>query len=287
MTEANEKTVVALLPGYPQRITLCKAAKRWWEDTFRLAHHAICPISDSLPDPKTEFGLQEQAIEPPDFERRRQYAVSLANDAESRLSKIQAKASSLIGVVTLAVPVFSWWLNSGRERLATASGFAWFAAHVLIVGAVASLALGSWALVRAQRLRSYYGRSLDDLISVYDGKFRPFEWAAELRTLALMAGTADRWADVIAEYFKAGQRFLGLALVLALASGFISYWCPEGRRPPLPVVVSFSEQKVSAATGDVWSSVATTVSVVTAIIGALLSFYFAIRYYRRGLGRNA
>jgi Fe-S cluster assembly iron-binding protein IscA len=139
-----------------------------------------------------------------------------------------------LGFVSLATPVLSWRLLSGRDRLSAAPLPLVWVVYGLIVLAAVSILLCLLALFRSYSVGTYPTQTPDLFVDLEKGELKPHNWAAELRGQAEAWGAVHRWADVVADFFKAGQRFLIIAVAAAATAGTISYLYPQ---PNTPVTV--------------------------------------------------
>jgi Fe-S cluster assembly iron-binding protein IscA len=252
LTEPPRLPVLDHVPGYPERQPLWKAWKRWWRDTWWYLRHTLTPTENYLPPPAKSIAPAAGGEPPTDLKERLAAAKAVVDAAEKRLDTVRGKATSLLGFVSLATPVLSWWLLSGRDRLAAAPLSLVWVVYGLMVLAAVSILLCLLALFRSYSVGTYPTQTPDLFVDLEKGELKPHDWAAELRGQAEAWGAVHRWADVVADFFKAGQRFLIVAVAAAVTAGTISYLYPQPNRPVTVVQRPSGElavQGASAPTG--------------------------------------
>ncbi|MFO0802847.1 MAG: hypothetical protein U0791_06955 [Gemmataceae bacterium] len=147
--------------------------------------------------------------------------------ASGRLDTVRGKATSLLGFVALLTPILSWWLLTGRERVASAPIALAVIVYVLILISAAGLLLCLRALFRSQSVASYRAQTPALFVNLDTAELVTHDWAGELIEQVRVWGDVQRWSDVVTDYFRAGQRFLSISLVTAILAGVVSYLYPQ------------------------------------------------------------
>ena len=119
------------------------------------------------------------------------------------------------------------WILAGRNRLQGASCVAIGAVFVLGIISACSFALTFIALIRSQSVVGFEEESLDLFVDLDSGATKPYDLATAVTTLIRKWGMIQRWADVFADFFRAGQRFLVVSVIFGLAAGLICYFHPD------------------------------------------------------------
>jgi len=188
-----------------------------------------------LPAPAREVVRPRASVKAPkDLKERLAVAKGLVDLAEKRLDTVRSKATSLGGFVAILTPILSWWLLTGRERIGTAPFLLMALVYALIAISATSLAICLRALFRSQSIASYQTLDPSLFINLEKGELRTHDWAGELIGQLAVWGDVQRWADIVADYFRAGQRFLGISLVTAVLAGAVSYIFPQTTHPVTP-----------------------------------------------------
>lgn len=227
MTDPPRVPLLDYIPGYPERRSVRRAMIRWWKETWGWLKHTVAPTEMGLPPPARRVEPPEDATPPADVKERLAAAKGLVDSAEKRLDTVRSKATSLLGFVALLTPILSWWLATGRERIGAAPVPLAVVTYGLMLVAGLSLTLCLRALFRSQAVASYTSLTPALYLDLEKGEFRPHDWAGELVTQLEVWGEVQRWSDVVVDYFRAGQRFLGISLVAAVLAGVISYLYPQ------------------------------------------------------------
>jgi len=284
VTTPQRLPVLDYLPGYPEPLPLRKAWRRWWRETCWFLRHTLTPTETQLPSPARSVAAPAIAEAPPaDLKERLAAAKDLVDSAEARLVTVRTKATNLLGFVALVTPLVSWWLLSGRARLAEAPLPMEILGYGLMIGAALCLALSLLALLRSQGVVSYPCQTPDLFVDFESGSLKPHNWAAELCGQALAWGSIQRWSDVITDFFRAGQRFLMLSLLMAVLAGAISYLYPQPTRPvvlvqrPTGELVMAGETTPIAAPAERWA--AALWNMVWFIVGVSVTIIVARTYY--------
>jgi hypothetical protein len=236
MAMSPREPVLDFIPDYPRNESLRKAWSRWWRETWWFLRHTLTPVEKELPAPVREVTLPDPPLAADALKESLESMRKLVDSAESRAALLRTKASSLLGIVALVTPLVSWWLVSGRDRLAAASPWLALLAYVLMALTAISLALALFAMFRTQRVVTYSSLSLDHLVDLQTGHLKVKDPATEVRKLASVWGGIERWSDMFADYVRAGQRFLGLSLVFAITAGSIAYLHPDPKQTANTVI---------------------------------------------------
>lgn len=231
MTAQKPHPALEYIPDFPHQQPLSKAVRRWCRETWWFVVHTITPTETTLPEP-TRVVTQPADLTPPtDLKERLAAAKAIVDSAEARLNTVRSKATSLLGFVALVIPLVSWWLLSGRARLTTAPVVMEVGGYVLMVLCAVFLSLSLLALIRSQGIVSYPCQTPDLIVDFEKGQLKAHDWAADLRGQASAWGAVQRWSDVVTDFYRAGQRFLVLSLVMAVLAGGASYLYPQPTKP--------------------------------------------------------
>lgn len=297
MTDPPHLPILDHVPGFPERQPLWKAWKRWWRETWWYLRHTLTPTENYLPPPAKSITPPAGGDPPADLKERLAAAKAVVDAAEKRLDTVRGKATSLLGFVSLATPVLSWWLLSGRDRLVAAPLSLVGVVYALMVLAAGSTLLCLLALFRSYSVGTYPTQTPDLFVDLERGELKPHDWAAELRGQAEAWGAVHRWADVVADFFKAGQRFLTIAVAAAVTAGTISYLYPQPNKPVTVVQRPSGELAVQGASTPTspadeaarwqaafWNLVWLIVGVA---VGVGVTLVCARRYFRRPLPNDS
>jgi uncharacterized membrane protein len=185
--------------------------------------------------------------------------------AEARATLLRTKATALLGIVAIVTPLLSWWLASGRDRLANAGLALAIPAYCLTVLAGCCLALSLLAVFRTQRVVSFPGLTLHHLVDLQTGQLKVHDPAAEVQVLSSIWGGIERWSDILADYLRAGQRFLGLSLIFAVLAGAMAYLQAEPKKATDTVIQASGNPAVQtgAATINVGQAPAVADTLLT------------------------
>jgi hypothetical protein len=124
-------------------------------------------------------------------------------------------------------------------------------------------------MIRTQRVMTFPSLSLEHLVDLQTGYLKAYDAATEVRSLTSVWGGAERWSDMLADYLRAGQRFLGLSLVFAITAGSIAYLHPEPRKIPDTVIQASGNPAVQ--TGSASITVAQTSSGSDVLLASIIS----------------
>jgi Fe-S cluster assembly iron-binding protein IscA len=286
VTAQTRLPMLDFLPGYPNRLSFREARNAWWSETKWFLRHTLTPTKTQLPDPERSITLDSNVEQPPDLKERLSAAKSLVDSAEARLNTVRAKATSLLGFVAIVTPIVSWWLLSGRARLASAPIALEITGYFLELISALCLSLSLLALLRCQGVVSYTCLTPDLVVDFESGSLKPHDWRAELRGQVLTWGSVQRWSDVITDFFRAGQRFLVLSLLAGVLAGFISYICPQPTTPVTLVQRTTGELAlVGLSTPTIPNSIPRLEeflwNLVSFAVGLGIMFIISRSYYRK------
>ena len=230
MIPPDRNPLLDFIPDFPKHRTLREAWRRWWGETWGWMVHTLRPTESELPPPVRGLAPPAGGEPPEDLGERLAAAKALVDSADKRLDTVRSKATSLLGFTALLTPVLSWWLLTGRERIAAAPVPVAAFVYGLIAVAAFSFALCLRALFRSQSVAAYQTPTPSLFVDVEKGELRPHDWAGELVSHFSVWGDVQRWADVVTDYFRAGQRFLAISLAAAVVAGVVSYVYPQPNR---------------------------------------------------------
>lgn len=287
MTPPQREPLLDYVPEFPEHRPLGKAWVRWWKETWGWLVHTVRPTEMELPDPAKRIARPAETEPRADLKERLAAAKSLVDTAEKRLDTVRGKATSLLGFVALLTPILSWWLLTGRDRIGGAPVPLAVIVYVLMVLSAASLVLCLRALFRSQSVASYRILTPSLVVDLETGVLRPHDWAGELIGQLNAWGDVQRWSDVVTDYFRAGQRFLGISLATAVLAGVASYLYPQPSRQVTLIARPTGEIAVQGPVGPTdpnadaarWEAAAWYVSSL-AVVGACAFLLARYRYER-------
>lgn len=140
----------------------------------------------------------------------------LANDAESRLNKLEAKATGLLSLIAVVIP-----LTASAAVFIQQNGLPAIARSVTLglnVAAMLAFLLALLAALRAVAVRGHQALFLDAVIDPTSDQVR--EYTADFfgRGLLHVAATSQAICDHIALFVRATQLFLVLGVLLAASA---------------------------------------------------------------------
>lgn len=243
MSQPTRPAFLDLVPGFPEKVPFTTAIVKWWKETYYFIGHTWTPSKPFLPEPAKRLALPDPKNLT--FQGGEPSATTLAyvgsvrefvKAAEARLTTIRTKGSGLLGFVTLVTPLFAWWLVSGRDRLVGTPFALSVIANVLGIAAAVFLALAVRAFLRTQAVVGYESETPDIFVDADAGTFKPYDLCLEINILLRKWGCIHRWSDVLADHFRAGQRFLAIALSLTIAAGLPAYFYPGSTKASQDVI---------------------------------------------------
>jgi Fe-S cluster assembly iron-binding protein IscA len=287
VTPPQREPILDYIPEFPEHRPFRKAWGRWWKETWAWLKHTVRPTEMELPDPVKRVARPAETDPPADLKERLAAAKALVDSAEKRLDTVRGKATSLLGFVALLTPILSWWLLTGRERVGQAPVPLAVIVYILMVVSAASLGLCLRALFRSQSVASFRTQMPSVFVDLDKGELCPHDWAGELIRQLDVWGDVQRWSDVVTDYFRAGQRFLGISLVTAVLAGTVSYFYPQPNKTIALVARPTGELAIQgpvtptdpAAAAARWEAGAWYVSTAVAVAAAV--FLLTRQRYKR------
>lgn len=204
-----------------------KFLKDWFIETKDRFLFLLQPTEMVLPEPEKKLLVSTESVSPVDIKERLSYAKTLVDAAEKRLETVRTKANSLLGFVSFLSSVMSWSLVAGHERINWDSGILSYLFGFLLMVSLASFALCLLALFRSQSVSTFSTSTPDIFFDLEKGESKAPDWSNELIVLFKAWGDIHRWSDIVTDFFRAGQRFLSIALITTLLACSIAYLYPS------------------------------------------------------------
>jgi len=193
----------------------------WW-----FIRHTLTPIPKGLPEAARKVALPVPLPSAEDLKQSLESVRKLVDSAEARATLLRTKANALLTIVSLEAPLLSWWLTAGRDRLVTSPRWVTIPAYCFIALATCCIALALLAVFRTQRVASFPSLTIHHMVNLQSGELKSYDISAEVQALVGVWGGIERQSDLLADYLRAGQRFLGLSLIFAICAGAFTYFQP-------------------------------------------------------------
>jgi hypothetical protein len=224
------------LPNYalkrpaPQRLTralLWKKVKRGRRD-FCARIRQTLGFFESMPRVVTSLTLTQPAGAV--SESMLQVCESLASDSEARLEKLEAKATGLLSLIAVVIPLTaSAAVFIRQNELPAVPGLVTLG---IVMLAMLSLLLGLVAALRAVAVRGHDALFLDAVIDKNADRVRDYNADFFGRGLLYVAASRHAICDHIGDFVRAAQLFLVLGVLFAAAAAIPVLFYIRNEAPP-------------------------------------------------------